>query len=220
MLVTFDSTTEPLENLRREAELFDRVEARDSAELLRFWIDSQCLVKGNARVAKYGWYHEELAKSLGVGVVERATGGGVVFHDVGNLNWSFFLRNSDRLLSPTQMFQDTSRHIVRALVDLGVPAHFAPPNRIDAGGYKVSGLAARSTPKTRLVHGTLLVDSNLKLLNTLCIPPVGCPPVANINRWTGPIKTESVIRAVVKALKAADVSVTLDHTTLSAASRA
>jgi len=144
---------------------------------------------------------------MGVEVVERATGGGVVYHDLGNLNWSFFLRNSGRLLSPTQMFEDASRHVVGALAELGVPAQFAPPNRIDVQGFKVSGMAARSTPKARLVHGTLLIDSDLESLNRLCIPPPGCPPVANISKWAGPTEPASVVRAFVRALRASGVRV-------------
>lgn len=208
--VQFDAGRDPVANLRREEALLRRVEEVEAPELVRFWINSKCLVRGKARSPKSGWYNEALAKRAGVAVIERATGGGVVFHDEGNLNWSFFLRNTRRLLSPTQMFEEASRYVVGTLGDLGVPAQFAPPNRIDVQGLKVSGMAARSTPKARLVHGTLLIDSDLELLNRLCIPPSGCPPVANISRWTGPIDATAVVRAFVKFLKGSGVEVRLE----------
>ena len=207
MEVYFDRGRDPVRNMRREEELFRRVESGELPELVRFWVDSKCLVRGKARNPKYGWYREGLAKRIGIKVIERATGGGVVYHDKGNLNWSFFLRNSGRLLSPAQMFEGASRYVVRALEDLGVPASFARPNRIDAGGFKVSGMAARSTPRARVVHGTLLIDSDLDLLNRLCVPPEGCPPVANVSRWAGRIEAVDVVRAVVRALKSSGVRV-------------
>ncbi|MDG6910616.1 MAG: hypothetical protein JRN08_09625, partial [Nitrososphaerota archaeon] len=95
------------------------------------------------------------------------------------------------------------------LGELGVKADFAPPNRIDVEGLKVSGMAARSTPTARLVHGTLLVDSDLEKLNRLCIPPAGCPPVANIKEWTGPIEAADVVRAFVKGIRASGTKVHL-----------
>ena len=204
-----DRSRDPAKNLKREEGLFRRVESGELPELVRFWIDSKCLVRGKAKNPKYGWYHEALAKKMGVEVIERATGGGVVYHDLGNLNWSFFLRNTGRLLSPTQMFEDASRHVVGALAELGVQAQFTPPNRIDVQGFKVSGMAARSTPKVRLVHGTLLIDSDLESLNRLCISPPGCPPVANISQWTGPIEPASVVRAFARALRTSGVRVRL-----------
>ena len=205
--VTFDSGRDPADNLAREEELFQSMQKGGATDLARFWVDGPCLVRGKARNPKYGWYREATARELGVSVFERTTGGGVVYHDEGNLNWSSFLKNAGRLLSPTQMFEDASRHLIRALGALGVPAAFAPPNRIDVQGRKVSGMAARSTPALRLVHGTLLIDSDLEKLNRLCIPPVGCPPVANIKEWTGPIEAADVVSAFVKSARASGTKV-------------
>ncbi|MDG7007812.1 MAG: hypothetical protein JRN06_06175 [Nitrososphaerota archaeon] len=208
--VFVDKGNDPVENLEREEELFRRVESGGLPDLVRFWTDSECLVRGKAKSAQYGWYHEALAKEMGVRVIERATGGGVVYHDEGNLNWSFFIRNSGRLLSPTRMFERASEHIVRALADLDVDAEFSPPNRIDVQGRKVSGMAARSTPRAYLVHGTLLLRANLENLNRLCIPPPGCPPVANLDEWIPEIHPLHVVRAVVEELKSAGYEVQTD----------
>ena len=208
--VYVDRGRDPVENLKREEDLFHRVESGELPELLRFWTDSECLVRGRARSAQYGWYHEALAGEMGVRVIERATGGGVVYHDEGNLNWSFFLRSSGPLLSPTKMFEQTSVHVVKALASLGVDAEFSPPNRIDVQGRKVSGLAARSTPGAYLVHGTLLLRSDLDRLNRLCIPPPGCPPVANLDEWVPEIQPLQVVRAVVEVLKGSGFDVEMD----------
>jgi lipoate---protein ligase len=208
LLVYFDRSEDPVENLRREDELFQQVERGALPELVRFWVNSECLVRGKVKAARYGWYNEELAERMGVRVVERSTGGGVVYHDKGNLNWSFIARTNGAFLAPTATFDRTSKYMLRALESLGVRATFSAPNRIDVSGLKVSGMAARSTHRALLVHGTLLLNSNLEKLNMLCIPPAGCPAVANVNQWANGIDAPRVAAAFVSALKDSGFRVT------------
>jgi len=201
LVVYFERARDPVANLEREAELFDRVDRRTHPECVRFWVNSRCLVKGRAKSAKYGWYNEGLARELKIPVIERSTGGGVVYHDEGNLNWSFFLSTPGSFQSPAASFNRASKFIIEALDRLGIRATFSPPNRIDVSDRKVSGMAARSTVRTLLVHGTLLLHSDLTTLNQLCIPPDGCPPVANLSEWKPGIDAESVMGAVVRTLE-------------------
>ena len=207
ILLYFDGTRDPAENLSREEELFEKVEQRALPELVRLWVNSECLVRGKAKSPKYGWYKEELAKRMGIRVFERETGGGVVYHDEGNLNWSIFLKTSGTFLSPTAAFEQGSRYVVKALESLGVPAQFSPPNRIDAANRKVSGMAAKSTVRTLLTHGTLLLRSDQEKLNLLCIPPPGCPPVANLSEWVDGIDPARVKTALAGAFEGSGFSV-------------
>jgi lipoate-protein ligase A len=210
--VCFDTGRDPVKNLIREEELFQKVERRELSELVRFWVNSECLVRGRARNIRYGWYDERLAKEMGTMVVERSTGGGVVYQDEGNLNWSFFLRNAGSFPSPTTLFSRASSYMVRALARLGVKGRFAPPNRIDVIDRKVSGMAARSTSRALLVHGTLLLNSNLERLNMLCIPPRGCPPVANVSEWAKGLSALGVVGAVAGVLEDSGYRVLTDST--------
>ena len=207
MRVFFDAGLSTAENLAREDELFLSVDGGRADAVVRFWVYPQSLVRGKAKSPRYGWYRESVAEMMGIDVLERATGGGVVYHDEGNLNWSFFFRHSGPLLSPTKTFGLAAGYMVRALAGLGVEARFAPPNRIDVGGRKVSGLAARSTPKAFMVHGTLLLSADLEKLNRLCIPPPGCPPVANLNQWIPHVSAPQMADAVVEVLKASGFEV-------------
>jgi lipoate---protein ligase len=196
-----ERTRDPVRNLAREELLFRQVDGRSSPEVVRFWVNSECLVRGKARNPRYGWYHEKLAEELGIPVLERSTGGGVVYQDEGNLNWSFYFRTEGSFISPTKLFGRGSKYLIEALGNLGVEAVFSAPNRIDTHGRKISGMAARSTKNTALVHGTLLLRSDLDKLNRLCIPPKGSPPVANIAEWKRDISARKVIDEVLEVLR-------------------
>ena len=198
--VFVDEVTDPAANVAAEDHIFGQVERRELSEALRFWKNTECLIRGKVRNPRYGWYNEELAMRLNVPVVERSTGGGVVYNDLGNLNWSFYFESNGEVLSPETLFRKASVFVVGALRQGGFDARFSPPNRIDVGGKKVSGLAARSTRAAHLVHGTLLVNSNLDRLNKLCISPPGCPPVSNLIEWLPEISDEVLEQALMESL--------------------
>ncbi len=172
--------TDPRANLALERKLLRDVDLGLRPPAVRLWIDEECLVRGPHRSPTSGWYREQLARQLGVRVHTRPTGGGCVYHDRGNLNWSFYLRRTEGYVGYPKLFRWCADFVVEALRALGLQACFAAPNRIDVAGRKVSGLAARALQHAVLVHGTLLVSSNLDRLDALCTPPPGCPPVARI----------------------------------------
>lgn len=190
-----DDTRDPATNIAREEELFRLAEEGRISQLVRLWVNTECLVRGRARNPRHGWYREELADEMGVSVIERSSGGGVVFHDSGNLNWSFYVAGSGAISSPRAIFEGGSAYVLGALGRLGLRGEFAPPNRIDVVGRKVSGMAARVSPKGTLVHGTLLVSADLAKLNRLCVPPPGCPPVSNLMDWVPGVDIQTVVKA-------------------------
>lgn len=206
--VWFDPTRDPAKNVAREEELFRMAEGRGISQLARLWANDECLVKGRSKSPKHGWFREQLAEEMGIPVVERLSGGGVVYHDGGNLNWSFYLRGSGVIVSPRTLFEGAAAYVLGALRKMGARAEFSAPNRIDVDGKKVSGLAARTSPKGILVHGTLLVSSDLAKLNSLCIPPPGCPPVSNLTEWVPGADHQSVARSLVEFLVESGFEVT------------
>ena len=206
--ILVDKETQPAVNVASEDRIFGQVERRELPDVLRFWKNTECLIRGKVRNPKYGWYREELAEKLGVPVVERSTGGGVVYNDLGNLNWSFYTEGSGAFVAPETMFQRAAVFVVDALRLGGFDARFSAPNRIDVSGKKVSGMAARSSRSAQLVHGTLLIAADLGRLNSLCIAPPGCPPVSNLREWL--VVDEAVLeQAITERMSQTDYDVLL-----------
>ncbi len=92
-----------------------------------------------------------------INVVRRSTGGGAVYHDLGNLNYSF-ISDSDGIDSAA--LERFSKPIIRALAKLGVTAETSGRNDIQIDGRKVSGTAQRKYKNRILHHGTLLFNAN------------------------------------------------------------
>ncbi|WP_462324337.1 lipoate--protein ligase [Desulfoplanes sp.] len=97
----------------------------------------------------------------GIHVVRRISGGGAVYHDHGNLNFSFMTRYAkDNLLN----FRKFTGPVIQALKNMGIPAELSGRNDILAQGKKISGNAQYATRTSMLSHGTLLFDSDMETL--------------------------------------------------------
>lgn len=92
-------------------------------------------------------------------LVRRISGGGAVYHDAGNLNFSFIQPHHRGSLKDIRL---TIEPVRLALVSLGAAAEFNARNDLVVAGKKVSGSARFSNTKRMIVHGTLLFSSNLQ----------------------------------------------------------
>lgn len=93
----------------------------------------------------------------GIQVVRRNTGGGAVYHDLGNLNYSFI---TDAAVAESRSTTQFTAPVVRALQHLGLDAEASGRNDILVSGHKVSGTAQQLLKGRILHHGTLLFDSD------------------------------------------------------------
>lgn len=94
----------------------------------------------------------------GVIVVRRLSGGGAVYHDLGNINFSFITKDDGESFSNFRKFTDP---VVQALRKLGVNAELSGRNDIQVGDRKISGNAQFSTNGRMFSHGTLMLNSEL-----------------------------------------------------------
>lgn len=98
----------------------------------------------------------------GIRVVRRNTGGGAVYHDLGNLNYSFIADATDPVQRNASAF---TTPVVRALRSMGLDAEASGRNDILVSGRKVSGTAQQLKNGRILHHGTLLFDTNVDMLS-------------------------------------------------------
>jgi lipoate-protein ligase A len=116
-------------------------------------------------VGKYQNTIEEVNKDFiddnNIIVARRLSGGGAVYHDHGNLNFSFVHKASKKDVNDFKKF---TKPVVDALKDLGLNAHLSGRNDILIDDKKISGNAQYFTNNRLLHHGTLLYDSEMSNL--------------------------------------------------------
>ena len=93
-----------------------------------------------------------------------------VYHDLGNLNFSFMTRDVNARFNRYDLF---NKPVVEVLRELGVPAEIGGRNDILADGRKISGNAQFATAGRMFSHGTLLLDSNLDDVTAALKPKAG-----------------------------------------------
>lgn len=159
MLALRIPTLDPARNLALEETLFNALEPGHPGWFL-IWRNGPSIIVGRHQNTLEE-VDEAFVRARGLAVVRRPTGGGAVYHDEGNVNFSF-LTVVDKKCPPG--FADFLAPIVDALADLGVSAKFSSRNDITVEGRKVSGSAQRRSGFRMLHHGTMLVDLDTSVL--------------------------------------------------------
>ncbi len=105
-------------------------------------------------------------KEKGIDLVRRVTGGGAVYHDLENLNYTIVGRSEDL----ERDYPEYAALMMKALQALGVPATLSGRNDILVDGKKVSGFAKRVCKDRLMVHGTLMYNVDVDVLTNVLNP--------------------------------------------------
>ncbi len=149
-------TTNPYYNLAVEEYFFEK--SKDTVFIL--WQNEPSVVIGKNQNVN-AELNFEFIKENNIHIVRRITGGGAVYHDLGNLNYSFI---SDAKSDGID-FTYFTKPIVDALNTLGVGAVLTGRNDIEVDGKKISGNAQYTKNGRTLHHGTLLFNTELDVLS-------------------------------------------------------
>ncbi|MCQ2425641.1 MAG: lipoate--protein ligase [Lachnospiraceae bacterium] len=153
MTIILNEHTDPYFNLASEEYLIDHA----GGEVMMLWRNAPSVIIGKNQNA-YAEINEPFVRSKGIKVVRRLTGGGAVFHDLGNVNYTCIVpRESGQTLD----FARFAMPVIGALRALGVPAEFSGRNDITIEGKKVSGNAQCVRGGKMMHHGTLLFRSDM-----------------------------------------------------------
>lgn len=147
------------ENLAYEEYFLTREDIKESVIML--WRNRPTIVVG-AFQNTYEEICEEFVAAHGIDVVRRTSGGGAVYHDLGNLCFSFIMEQKDFTNTDYSAFL---KPVVKALHEMGIEAKINGRNDLILGDSKISGSAVRIYKNRVLFHGTLLYSSNLEILS-------------------------------------------------------
>lgn len=155
MRCIYNSSTHPQFNLATEEYLLKQ--AND--DIFMLWRNAPAIIVGKHQNT-LAEINQEYVKKNDIHVVRRLTGGGAVFHDLGNINFTFIM-NADEPHSNLIDFRRYTLPILEVLQKLGINARFEGRNDLTIEGKKFSGNAEHVYKNRVLHHGTLLFSSKL-----------------------------------------------------------
>ncbi len=164
MRYIYNDGTDPYFNLAAEEYL-----ARNCVEdIFMLWRNSSSVIIGKNQNA-LAEVDLDYAEKEKIPVIRRMTGGGAVFHDLGNVNYTFITKGSGDI-----DFERFATPVISALAGMGVAASLGGRNDIVSEGYKISGNAqCRVNAEGGFVtlhHGTLLFGADLSKLSAVLRP--------------------------------------------------
>lgn len=152
MIIIKNKNTDPYFNIASEEYLADNL----NDDVFMLWQNTKSVIIGKNQNA-FAELDRTFIDTHGIKVVRRLTGGGAVFHDIGNVNYTFITRKGENSLD----FARFCSPVIAALKELGVNAELTGRNDIAVDGFKVSGNAQCVRGERFIHHGTLLFDANL-----------------------------------------------------------
>jgi len=160
-----EETYDPYENLAIEKELFEKVKSGKIPNFFRIWRNRKSVIIGISPESKKE-VRSKICFALGIPIVRRFTGGGAVYHDLGNINWTVALRStlkSSSLRNPLKIYREFGGVVLRILEKFGLRGKIFK-NSVFVKNRKICGMAAYISSDSLLCHSTFLVNSDLEIM--------------------------------------------------------
>ena len=158
------SNTDPYRNLALEQVIFDRLDP--DMDHFMLWQNKNAIIVG-----KHQNTSEEInasfVKEHGINVARRLSGGGAVYHDLGNINFTFIRSSGNERGLDFSFFCEPVKEVLRTF---GVPVELSGRNDMTVEGMKFSGNAQYIKGGRVMHHGTILYDSDLSMLSKALKP--------------------------------------------------
>ena len=207
--LVFLPTTGVALNLASEEIILQDVNSGAALPTVVAYVDDECVIMGRGNeTAK--WVNRTRAQEMGVPVFRRMSGGGAVAHHTANVNLSLIL---PRTLVPARAVRDFLAFfggiVAGALRTFRLDARHTRISDVSIGGYKVSGSACYLKANAALIHGTVMLDERLDLVDALLpIPPDRPPdmPHASFIRGLWTLGAHAGVNEVVGAFAACAAS--------------
>ena len=153
------TTTDPSYNLAMEQYVFDSL-PRDRMYFM-LWQNDNAIIVGKYQNT-LSEINQEAVERRGIRVVRRLSGGGAVYHDMGNLNFTFITDAAEGSNLDLKLF---CQPVVRTLAALGVHAEVNGRNDITIDGKKFSGNSQYLRQGRVMHHGTIMFNSDLSVVS-------------------------------------------------------
>jgi lipoate-protein ligase A len=157
MLCIISETADPYFNLAAEEYLFREYDR----DIFMLWRSEPAVIVGKHQntLAEINY---KFIKNNNIKIARRLSGGGAVYHDPGNINFTFIRNGEEGKLIDFQKFIEP---VIIVLNSLSVKAGYGGKNNIIVDNCKISGNAEHTCRNRVLHHGTLLFNSQLDNLN-------------------------------------------------------
>lgn len=150
---------------------------KNKVNTLRFWRSKRAVVIG-----RFQCVHKEVNLSFCeenlISIARRFTGGGAVYHDLGNLNFSICADRSEKYVPKTlkEIYEYFIGNVSESLKSIDIPTQYDPIGScIRIEDLKITGTAGWLKRGVAFLHGTLLINSDLPMLRQSLSPPEGQP---------------------------------------------
>ena len=211
--VLVSRTNDPALNLAIDESLIRSLVERGTPNTIRIWQSRASVIIGCSQDPR-AEVNIKACRRLGIPVLRRSSGGGAVYTDLGCHNYTV-VAHSRAIPGPMTVpavYRFICSGVMNVILHFGFRPVFVPPSNIFVEGRKVSGSAQHLLREGLLQHGTLLVDSNLEVMQSVLSPDVRMArlahsvpstpaPVANLTNLMGRHLGRAEVRqAMINAL--------------------